>query len=148
MGVKVDLDKVMMAAFHHVKNEGDRRNMLADIGTALNEVRASRAPGGQVDKRAVAIVNPYLGEFLKDDVGFVVKILSSEDPETISGRMHGAAQEFNESPRGRRLPVETVGEVLENVPARILASHGLWAAIKEPVSFVGVSNRIDGLLIK
>ncbi|MGX8716603.1 MAG: hypothetical protein ACSW8C_01280, partial [bacterium] len=53
------------------------------------------------------------------------------------------AKAFNLSKKGRRYPVETVGETCENVPAKIFKEQKLWLKTKTPVLIVPVDNDLD-----
>ena len=51
-------------------------------------------------------------------LGFVLQLEESVSPAVAYDRVIAAANAFNSSRKGRRVPVKTVGETLENVPAR------------------------------
>jgi hypothetical protein len=73
-------------------------------------------------------------------VGWVVKIPESDPFVTVPEKIQAAANDFNVTPKGRRMPVRTVGESLEAIPARIFKEHGISVLTKEPVSFLPVDN--------
>ena len=50
--------------------------------------------------------------------------------------------DFNTTKRGRLLPVNTVGEALENVPAKQFKEADLWVKTKTPVLILRTDNRI------
>ena len=57
--------------------------------------------------------------------------------------MAPVAKAFNLSKKGRRYPVETVGETCENVPAKIFKEQKLWLKTKTPVLIVPMENDLD-----
>jgi hypothetical protein len=79
----------------------------------------------------------------KDDfVGWVVQIPEDESPVTTQDRLFRGAYDFNASKRGRLLPVKTVGEAIENVPAKHFKEADLWVKTKTPVLILRTDNRI------
>lgn len=96
-----------------------------------------------VKKQFVMIVSDPHGELPeKDYVGWVVQIPEDDSPATTEERIHRAAYEFNTTPKGRRMPVETIGEACEAVSARIFKEEQIWVKTKEPVLLVKSNNKI------
>ena len=61
---------------------------------------------------------------------------------TAESQIHKAAYDFNQTPKGRRMPVQSIGEACEAVPARIFKEHQLWIKTKEPVLILRTDNKI------
>jgi hypothetical protein len=57
-------------------------------------------------------------------------------------RVHRAAYDFNASKKGRMLPAKTVGDALENVPAKFFKEAECWVKTKTPVLVVRTDNEI------
>ncbi|MFW6354603.1 MAG: hypothetical protein ACOC3I_09490, partial [Verrucomicrobiota bacterium] len=57
-------------------------------------------------------------------------------------RIHRAAYNFNATPKGRRMPVESIGEACEAVSPRLLKDENVWIKTKEPVLIVKSDNKI------
>ena len=55
-------------------------------------------------------------------------------------RIAKAAYDFNASRRGRALPVKTVGEAMETVPAKNFKEVELWVKTKTPVQVLSTDN--------
>lgn len=77
-----------------------------------------------------------------DLVGWVVEIPEDDAPCHAIPRLMAAACEFNTTPKGRRMPLETIGETCEVCPPRILKEVQLWVKTKTPVLVLPVENRI------
>jgi len=70
--------------------------------------------------------------------------LPEDEPMTSTPeKLARVAKAFNLSKKGRRYPVETVGETCENVPARIFKEQKLWLKTKEPVLIIPMQNALD-----
>jgi hypothetical protein len=78
----------------------------------------------------------------EDFVGWVVQIPEDESPVTTQDRLFRGAYDFNASKRGRLLPVKTVGEAVENVPAKHFKEADLWVKTKTPVLILRTDNQI------
>lgn len=77
-----------------------------------------------------------------DFTGWVVKIPEDDSPMVVQERINRAAYDFNVTPKGRRLPVQSVGEACECVPTRIFKEQGISIQTKEPVLILITDNRI------
>jgi hypothetical protein len=53
-----------------------------------------------------------------DHLGWILQLEESASPVVAYHRVIAAANAFNSSKKGRRVPVKTLGQALENVPAR------------------------------
>jgi hypothetical protein len=78
----------------------------------------------------------------RDYVGWVLRIPEDDSPSTALDRVFRGAYEFNATKKGRLLPVKTVGEALESVPAKFFKEAELWASTKTPVLVVKTDNEI------
>lgn len=81
---------------------------------------------------------PYKMDF----VGWVVQIPESESPSTVLDRVFRSAHDYNATKKGRLLPVNTVGEAIEAVPAKFFKEADLWAKTKTPVLVIRTDNEI------
>ena len=79
----------------------------------------------------------------QDLVGWVLQLPEDEPMTSTPEKLARVAKAFNLSKKGRRYPVETVGETCENVPARIFKEQKLWLKTKEPVLIIPMQNALD-----
>lgn len=78
----------------------------------------------------------------QDLVGWVLQIPENESVLTTEGRVIRAAYEFNTTKRGRLKPVETIGEAIENIPAKHFKEAGVYVRTKIPVLMLKTGNEI------
>ena len=78
----------------------------------------------------------------KDMVGWIAQIPEDDSIATTAGRIHSAAYEYNATPKGARMPVETVGEACEVVSAKLFKEQNIWIKSKTPLLIVPVENKI------
>jgi hypothetical protein len=75
-------------------------------------------------------------------VGWVVQIPEEESVSSTQERIFRAAYEFNTTKRGRLMPIKTVGEALETVPAKHFKEAQVWVKTKEPVLMLRTNNLV------
>jgi len=141
---KIDVESVRTIL---ARNEPDIRKVneiMQDIQMQIQaeeEERANRPP--PVKKQFSIVLSDPEGELAdKDIVGWVVQIPEEDSPTAAPERIIRAAYEFNTTPKGRRLPVQTIGEACEIVTAKLFKEQNVWVKTKVPVLALGVPNQI------
>ena len=141
---KIDVDTLK---FILQRNEPDIRkvaDIMQDIELELKaqeEEKANRPP--PVKKQFTVLLSDPDGSLAaKDITGWVVQIPEEESPATTAERIIRAAYEFNTTPKGRRMPVKTIGEACEVVTAKLLKEQQVWVKTKTPVLALAVNNEI------
>jgi len=141
---KVDLD-IVKYVLERAEQLEDRQvaGLIEQITKEQQMLDAEKPKEPAVKKQFVMIVsdpNHELPE--KDFVGWVAQIPEDDSPATTEERIHRAAYEFNTTPKGRRMPVESIGEACEAVTARLLKEQQVWIKTKEPVLIIKSDNKI------
>ena len=141
---KIDIETLR---FILQRNETDIRKVAEIMNEvelelkAEEEERALRPP--PVKKQFVMLVSDSDGLLEdKDLVGWVAQIPEDDSVATTAGRIHSAAYEYNATPKGARMPVETVGEACEVVSAKLFKEQNVWIKSKTPLLVVPVNNAI------
>lgn len=94
-------------------------------------------------KQHVIVVSDPDNRFPNEDfAGWVVQIPDNDSPVTTMERIFRATYEFNATKKGRLLPVKSVGEAIENVPAKIFKEAEVWVKTKNPVLVIKSDNLI------
>jgi hypothetical protein len=141
---KIDIETLR---FILQRNESDIRKVAEIMNEvelelkAEEEERALRPP--PVKKQFVMLVSDPEGILDKKDmVGWIAQIPEDDSVATTASRIHSAAYEYNATPKGARMPVETVGEACEVVPAKLFKEQSIWVKSKTPLLIVPVENKI------
>lgn len=114
----------------------EEMNMLAQASAEEEKPPA-------VKKQHVIIISDPEGRFPNEDfAGWVVQIPEEDSPVTALERVFRGAYDFNASKKGRLLPTKSVGEAIENVPAKIFKEVGVWVRTKTPVLVLLTNNKI------
>ena len=129
------------------RNETDIRKIneiMQEIDLELKaeeEERANRPPA--VKKQFSIVISDPEGELAEKDLtGWVVQIPEEDSVTVAPERITKAAYEFNTTPKGRRMPVETIGEACEIVTAKFFKEQNIWVKTKVPVLAVSTPNKI------
>jgi hypothetical protein len=141
---KIDVDTLK---FILQRNETDIRkinDIMADIQMELQAEEEERANRPPAVKKQFSIVLADDEGILKDKdlVGWVVQIPEEDSVTVAPERIIRAAYEFNTTPKGRRMPVETIGEACEIVTAKCFKEQNIWVKTKIPVLAVATNNKI------
>lgn len=108
---------------------------------AEEEEKANRPPA--VKKQFSIILSDADGSLAEKDItGWVVQIPEDDSVSVAPERIISAAYEFNTTPKGRRMPVETIGEACEIVTAKLFKEQNIWVKTKVPVLAVPTANKI------
>jgi len=96
-----------------------------------------------VKKQFVILVSDPENRFPKTDfAGWVLQLPETESPATVQDRIFRSAYDYNATRKGRLYPAKTVGEALENVPAKHFKEAELWVKTKTPVLVLKTDNEI------
>lgn len=94
-------------------------------------------------KQFVVLLSDPDGKMPKHDfVAWVLQIPESESVATTQDRIFRSSYDYNQSKKGQLLPVKTVGEAIENVPAKFFKEADLWIKTKVPVLVLKTDNAI------
>jgi hypothetical protein len=116
----------------------EEMNLLAQAAQEADEDKPKA-----VKKQNVILISDPEGRLLMADfAAWELQIPDSESPCTTLDRIYRATYEFNASKKGRLYPAKTVGEALENVPAKFFKDHELWVRTKTPVLVCRTNNLI------
>ncbi|WP_043585333.1 hypothetical protein [Geminisphaera colitermitum] len=96
-----------------------------------------------VKKQWCILISDPEGTLPENDlVGWVLQIPENESVLTTQERIHRAAYEFNTTKKGRMLPAETMGDAIENIPAKHFKEQQVWIKSKTPVLMLRTDNEI------
>lgn len=96
-----------------------------------------------VKKQFVVLLSDPEGKMPKTDfVAWVLQLPESESVATTEDRICRAAYDFNVTKKGRLYPCKTIGEAVENIPAKYFKEADVWVKTKTPVLVLKTDNQI------
>lgn len=140
---KIDVSKVAEICKKNKVEPSKLRSIIEEMNLAVQPEGGDEEKPPAVKKQFVVIVSDpdeFFGE--RSFVSWVVQIPENESLATTMDRIHRAGYDYNASKKGRLYPVKTVGEILENVPAKFFKEADVWVKTKEPVLIVQTDNEL------
>jgi len=139
---KIDVAKVADILRQNRLEPAVMRRILEQINSVTEkaaEAEDQKPPA--VKKQFVVLISDPEGAMPSTDfVAWVVQVPEDASPLSTQERIAKAAYDFNASRRGRALPVKTVGEAMETVPAKNFKEVDLWVKTKTPVQVLSTDN--------
>ncbi len=119
------------------------RRVIEEMNLAVQPEPGDEEKPPAVKKQFVILLSDPEGRMPKHDfVGWVLQIPENESVATTEERIFRSCYDFNASKKGRLLPVKTVGEALENVPAKFFKEADVWVKTKTPVLVLKTDNEV------
>lgn len=115
--------------------------LIAKIVTELEAVAAEEKATKETGVKA----KHDFAVLVQDTHGWVFQVEAGSNVATLPDRVKVAATEFNNSKKGRKVPVSTVGETIENVPTKFWktrAGETTRVKSKTPVFLVATDGKI------
>jgi hypothetical protein len=124
-----------------------RNEILQDIKHVLEQEAIEKDMKPKAPKKEfVVIVSDPKGvlkaAYPEGVVGWVVQVEEGEAPQSALARLHQSAYNHNASHKGRKFPVETIGEACETLSAKTTKEHKVWIKTKEAVLVIPTENQI------
>lgn len=140
---KIDVSKVAEILKKNQLDPSLLRRVIEEMNLAVQPEPGEEDKPPPLKKQFVILVSDPEGRMPKEDfAGWVLQIPESESPATTADRFLRATYDYNTSKKGRLYPAKTVGEALENVPAKFFKEADLWVKTKTPVIVLKTDNEI------
>jgi hypothetical protein len=119
------------------------RRVVEEMNLAVQPEPGEEEKPPPVKKQWAILISDPEDKLPKNDfVGWVLQLPENESVATTLERVFRASYDFNASKKGRLLPVKTVGEALENVPAKYFKEADVFVKTKIPVLMLRTNNEI------
>jgi hypothetical protein len=137
---KVDIDIVQKI----LKESGVDVRVAAEILNQIRDAVAEEAVEREkpAKKQMLVLVSEPEEGLPKDLTGWVVQLLEDDDPREVADKILDVSKAFNDSPKGKRVPVESFGDAVQSIPGKFFRESDLWIKTREPVRIIPVKNSI------
>jgi hypothetical protein len=140
---KIDISKVAEILKKNQLDPATLRRVIEELNLAVQPDPGDDDKPPAQKKQHVLLLSDPEGKMPKTDfVGWVLQIPESESPATTQDRLLRGAYDYNMTRKGRLYPAKTIGEALENVPAKFFKEADLWVKTKTPVLVLRTDNEI------
>lgn len=138
--MKTDLDTVNMVLTKHDIEQEIRVKVLRDIETEIEKSKSEKTPKTKNQYVILAITED---ENISEVPLYVLQIPEMDNPLRIPESIGKAASAFNTSRKGRKNPVNTVGEALEAVSRKFFKEENVSVKTNLPVFTITSTNKLD-----
>jgi hypothetical protein len=140
---KIDVSKVAEILKKNHIDPSVLRRVIEEMNLAVQPDPGEQEAPPPIKKQFVILVSDPENRFPKADfAGWVLQIPESESPATTQDRIFKGVYDYNVTKKGRLYPAKTVGEAVENVPAKFFREADLWVKTKTPVIVLRTDNEI------
>ena len=117
---KIDVSKITAILKKNQIDPALFKRLMEEINLAVQPDSGEELPP-PIKKQYVILVSDPNNKFPKTDfVGWVLQMPEDESPATIEDRIFKSVYDYNTTKKGVLYPARTVGEAMENVPAKFL----------------------------
>lgn len=147
MAKKIDIELVEMVLRHAGLTTVQQQQILEDIRFESKQVVSDDREPPEKKQFVVILNDPYgkLEETGFEFSGWVVQIPEDADPHSAPRKLYGGAYDFNQTPKGLKMPLKTIAEACELGSVKIFKEHKIWIKTKEPVLIIPTNNKLATL---
>lgn len=142
MAPKIDFTTVEKVLRQNIDEENTVHRILKQLREENQEEDEKEKPPRMKRQFVIMVSDPEGTIPEKDYVGWVLQIPEEDSPATTEERIRRGAYDFNASPRGRKLPVMSIGEACENVTAKFFKEYKVDIKTKVPVQVLTTRNEL------
>lgn len=140
---KIEVNKVAEILKKNEISPAILRRIVEEMNLAVQPEGAEGDKPPAVKKQFVVLVSDPDGKMPKHDfVAWVLQIPENESVATTQDRIFRSSYDYNTTKKGQLMPVKTVGEAIENVPAKFFKEADVWVKTKTPVLVLKSDNQI------
>jgi phage FluMu gp28-like protein len=140
---KVDIDLVKMVIARRKEIDVNvKAAVIEDIIEEMNLQTEDKEKPPQQKKQFVVYTKEGCAKLLaeaKDSTGWLLQILEEESPASCDQKIANVMNAFNATPKGRRMPIKTLGDAFEYIPAKFFKEETMWVKTKRPI-WINVSS--------
>lgn len=140
---KIDVSRVAEILKKNQIEPAILRRVIEEMNLAAQPEPGDEDKPPALKKQFVVLISDPENRFPKHDfAGWVLQIPENESPVTTQERIFRSAYDYNATKKGRLYPAKTVGEALENIPAKHFKEAEVWVKTKTPVLVLKTDNEI------
>lgn len=133
---------VLTALRDNIKDPSVIRRVMENLAHMEEPKENEEEKAPPVKKQFSVVVSDPRGIITTDLVAWVVQIPEDESPASVLERVYQGADAYSTSKKGRLYPCKTVGEAMENIPAKFFKEFQLAVKTKTPVLVIRSNNEL------
>lgn len=139
---KIEVNKVAEILKKNEISPAILRRIVEELNLAVQPDTGEEKPPALKKQFVIMISDPENRLPKHDFVGWVLQIPDTESVATTQDRLFRSSYDYNTTKKGRLMPIKTVGEAIENVPAKFFKEAEIWVKTKTPVLMLRTDNEI------
>jgi hypothetical protein len=140
---KIDVNKVAEILKKNHLDPSLLRRVIEEMNLAVQPEPGEEEKPPPVKKQFAILLSDPEGRMPKAEfVGWVLQLPENESAASTVERVCRGAYDYNTTKKGRLYPAKTIGEAIENVPAKFFKEAELWVKTKTPVLVLKTDNEI------
>jgi hypothetical protein len=140
---KIDVNKVAEILKKNQLDPSLLRRVIEEMNLAVQPDPGEEEKPPPVKKQFAILLSDPEGRMPKAEfVGWVLQLPESESVASVTERICRGAYDYNTTKKGRLYPAKTIGEAIENVPAKFFKEADVWVKTKTPVLVLKTDNEI------
>ncbi len=140
---KIEVNKVAEILKKNDISPAVLRRVIEEMNLAVQPDGGDEDKPPAVKKQFAILISDPDGKLPKHDfVGWILQLPESESVATTLDRIFRSAYDYNTTKNGQLMPVKTVGEAIEVIPAKAFKEADLWVKSKTPVLVLKTDNEI------
>ena len=143
--MKIDINTVAEVLKKNKVEPAVLRQVVEELNAQVEENKAEKADAPKLKAQYVVLVSDPDGKLNGTDlVAWVAQVEVDANPSVITDRIKRAAARHNDSRKGKKYPVATVGQTLQNAPRKFWLQDGEKTLVKtkEPVLVIKTDNKL------
>ena len=140
---KIDVNKVAEILKKNQLDPSLLRRVIEEMNLAVQPEPGEEEKPPPVKKQFAVLLSDPDGRMPKAEfVAWVLQLPENESVASATERVCRGAYDYNTTKKGRLYPAKTIGEAIENVPAKFFKEADLWVKTKTPVLMIRTDNEI------
>lgn len=121
-------------------------SVLAQIRAELvQEIENNKTPREKATKKDFVLLVSDPNGVIPDDAeltGWAIQIDPKKGIKEIPDILKKIGTAFNDTPKGQKLPAESVGDLFETAPGKTFSENGIFRKHKDPVFVMVTNNKV------
>lgn len=140
--MKADLEIIEAVLRKHSIDTTDIDKIRADI---VREVEDNKTPREKAPKKDFVIILSDPNGSIPKDVeftGWVVQIDPTKGIKEVPDLIKKAVMSFNDTPKGQKMKLESIGDLFENATGKAFSENGLMRKHRDPAYVILTDNQV------
>lgn len=107
-----------------------------------NNVQEEKDKEPRVKKEFILLLSDPEHKITSEHFGWAFQMEEDQNPGELVDKIKMAAGDFNRSKKGQKVPVNSIGETIQNVSSKFFKEYKIYPKHKEPVYICITDNKL------